>query len=106
MRKVRCNHEPHLPSRLLDRQVQHTTMLRRLRRIHTARMAGYRAPVTRAGFRSAGHRSASGIQYLRVQLDLITTGTDSVWVVMPSLAHKVIVKVEFSARPDGIAVTA
>jgi hypothetical protein len=43
---------------------------------------------------------------LRLQLDLITTGTDSVWVLVPSLTHKVIVNVEFSARPDGIAVTA
>jgi hypothetical protein len=64
------------------------------------------APVSRAGFRSAGHRRAGGVQYLRLQLDLITTGTDSVWVVVASLAHKVIVNVEFSARPDGIVVTA
>jgi hypothetical protein len=47
-----------------------------------------------------------GVQYLRLQLDLITTGTDSVCVVVPLLAHKVIVNDEFSARPDGIAVTA
>jgi hypothetical protein len=54
----------------------------------------------------AGPSGAAGVQYLRLQLDLITTGTDSVCLVVPSLAQKVMVNEEFSARPDGMAVTA
>jgi hypothetical protein len=43
---------------------------------------------------------------LRLQLDLITTGTDSVWVLVPSLAHKVIVNDEFTGSPAESVVTA
>lgn len=41
-----------------------------------------------------------------MQVDLITTGTDSVCLVVPSLAAKMVVNVEFAARPLGMAVTA
>jgi hypothetical protein len=53
------------------------------------------APVSRAASGSAGHRCAAGVQYLRLQLALITMGTDSVCLVVPSLAQKVMLNVEF-----------
>ena len=51
--------------------------------------------VSRAGSGSAGHRCAAGVQYLRLQLALITMGTDSVCVVVPSLTQKVMLNEEF-----------
>ena len=59
-----------------------------------------------AAGRSEGPRGRAGVQYLRLHVLLITMGTDSVWVVVPSLTHKVMLNDEFCGRPDGIAVTA
>ena len=44
----------------------------------------------------AGHRCAAGVQYRRLQLALITTGTDSVCVMVPSLTQKVMLNEEFA----------
>ena len=41
-------------------------------KVHPAILPG--APVSRAGSGSAGHRCAAGVQYRRLQLDLITMG--------------------------------
>jgi hypothetical protein len=56
------------------------------------------------GLRQLGAGVADG-QYLRLHEDLITMGTDSVCVMVPSLTQNVMVNVEFTARPAGIVVT-
>jgi hypothetical protein len=44
-------------------------------------------------------------QYLRAQLALITMGTASVCLAVPSLAQKVMLNVEPALRPAWIVVT-